>query len=97
VGEVIRGSRSRDNGRTWSPPEYIGPATPGEARSHGVFLALGCKLWAFHARYGRGKGRFAGLGMEAFILDEKTNTWQSEGSRSTWPIRTPWNTTATST
>jgi len=97
VTEVNLGRRSADDGRTWGPLETIGPGIrdaerqPVEAHSHGVFLEHGGKLWVFLARFGIGEGRFAGLGMEAFSLDEATNAWESRGvvAKGIWPLREP--------
>lgn len=91
VGEVARGRRSKDDGRTWLPVEDIGLSVPGEARSHGVFLAHNDQLWAFHARFGKGKGQFPHLAMEAIVLDKATDRWTSKGivAQGIWPLREP--------
>ena len=88
--------RSTDGGRTWSVRESIGPgiAEGGkrvEAHSHGVFLSHKGVLWAFLARFGKGEGRFKGLCMEAFVLNETNGTWESKGivGRGIWPLRAP--------
>jgi hypothetical protein len=91
-GEVVLGRRSTDDCRTWSDVEAIGPTVEGEGRSHGVFLAHGGRLWAFHSRFGKGEGRmFPGLGMEAFILNEETDAWEPQGivAQGFWPLREP--------
>jgi len=89
--EVARGRRSSDGGTTWGPVEVIGPGAPGEGHSHGVFLSTGGTLWAFHARFGRGEGRFAGLCMEAFVLDDARDGWLPRGvvAEGIWPLQEP--------
>ena len=96
VTEVNRGRRSTDDCLTWSEVEMIGPGVgPPDARteahSHGVFLSREGVLWAFLARFGQGEGRFAGLSMEAFTLDEKADRWESRGivAKGIWPLRKP--------
>lgn len=91
-GEVVLGRRSSDDCHTWSDVEPIGPTVEGEGRSHGVFLAHGGRLWAFHSRFGKGQGRmFPGLGMEAFTLNELTDAWETQGvvAQGFWPLREP--------
>ncbi len=89
--EVVQGRRSRDGGATWSPVERIGPGGDGEANSHGVFLSREGVLWAFLARFGKGEGRFPGLAMEAFVLNEAADRWESRGvvARGVWPLQAP--------
>ena len=92
VGEVALGRRSADDCHTWSEVEAIGPSIEGEGRSHGVFLEHGGKLWAFHSRFGKGEGRmFPGLSMEAFTLNEATDTWEAQGiaADNFWPMMEP--------
>ncbi len=96
VGEIVRGRRSSDDTQTWGPVEMLGPGVKEngkmvEAHSHGVFLKQNNRLWAFLARFGRGKGHFAGLAMEAFLLDEENDCWQSQGvvAQGIWPLREP--------
>jgi len=91
--ETLRCRRSVDGGRTWTSPEFIGPGFPGEERhSHGVFLKHQDRLWAFAARFGEGEpGRFPGLKTEAFILNETTDQWESQGivAQNCWPMDHP--------
>lgn len=96
VSEVNHGRRSQDGGRTWTEVEVIGPGViehgeAVEAHSHGVFLSHDGELWALLARFGRGEGRFRGLCMDAFVLDEATDRWQSRGvvGQGIWPLREP--------
>jgi hypothetical protein len=96
VTEVNHGKRSTDVGRTWSERFAIGPGVTEDGRrtwahSHGVFLSREGTLWAFLARFGQGDGRFAGLRMEAFALDEEMDRWASRGvvAQGIWPLREP--------
>ncbi len=91
ASEIVRGRRSSDGGLTWSEVETIGVGSEQEGNSHGVFLVHEDRLWAFHARFGRGEGRFAGLCMEAFTPAEATGAWQSRGivGRGIWPLQEP--------
>jgi hypothetical protein len=91
VTEINRGSRSRDGGRTWSTPETIGPGGEEEGNSHGVFLEHKGQFWSFMARFGKGEGQFPGLCMDAYILDEATDTWQAKGvvGKGIWPLKAP--------
>ena len=96
ITEVLLGRRSMDDGKTWGSVEMIGPGggpedARTEANSHGVFLEYDGRLWAFAARFGRGKGRFKGLGMEAFVLNEDTDAWESQGvvAKGVWPLQKP--------
>ena len=96
VSEVNHGRRSHDGGRTWTRTEVIGPGVVEagramEAHSHGVFLSRRGELWALLARFGKGEGRFRGLCMEAFVLDESTDRWRSRGvaAKGIWPLREP--------
>jgi len=91
--ETLRCRRSVDGGRTWTEPEFIGPGFRGEERhSHGVFLKHQGRLWAFAARFGEGEpGRFRGLKTEAFVLNETTDQWESQGivAQNCWPMDHP--------
>jgi hypothetical protein len=91
VTEITRGSRSQDEGYTWSAPETIAPGNDAEGNSHGVFLSRDGVLWCFMARFGKGKGQFPGLAMDAYTLDEATNSWRHQGvvGRGIWPLKAP--------
>jgi hypothetical protein len=91
VTEINRGSRSSDGGLTWSLPETIGPGSDEEGNSHGVFLSRDGVLWCFMARFGKGKGQFPGLCMDAYTLDDATNSWQHRGvvGQGIWPLKAP--------
>ena len=92
--ETLQGRRSIDGGRTWGDVEMIGPGFDGpERHSHGVFMKHQGRLWTFAARFGKGtKGRrFPGLCAEAFVLNEQTDKWDSQGIVMTncWPYDEP--------
>ena len=91
ASEIVRGRRSSDGGLTWSEVETIGVGSEEEGNSHGVFLVHEGGLWALHARFGRGEGRFPGLCMEAFTPAEATGAWRSRGivGRGIWPLQEP--------
>jgi hypothetical protein len=92
--ETLQGRRSSDPLGEWSPVEVIGPGFEGpERHSHGVYLEHKGELWTICARFGSGaKGRkFDGLGAEAFVLNEKTDRWESRGRvmENCWPYDEP--------
>ena len=77
--QIIRGRRSRDNGRTWSEPEVIAPGSPdGDRHETAPMLSLDGTLWAFIGRFGPGPnyGRNS-LGMELYFLDKDTGHFQA--------------------
>lgn len=80
VGEsLIRGRRSQDGGRTWSGVETIA----GDDKKQGVlyvpvaFLSHDGTLYAFVTNMKGGPDLVQHC--EAFVLDEKTDTWVSRG------------------
>lgn len=92
--ETLQGRRAKDALGDWSAVEIIGPGFGGpERHSHGVFLEHKGQLWTFAARFGVGaKGRrFTGLKAEAFVLNEKTDGWESRGivMNNCWPYDQP--------
>lgn len=92
--ETLQGRRSTDRGETWSDLEVIGPGFKGEDRhSHGIFMEHQGKLWTICSRFGIGKPakRFPGLQAEAFVLNEKTDQWESQGivMENCWPYDEP--------
>jgi hypothetical protein len=92
--ETLRGKRSTDGGRTWSPLEIIGPGFPGDERhSHGVLTVHRGNVWTIAARFGVGVPgkKFPGLQAEAFVLDRATERWQSRGvvMKNCWPYDAP--------
>ncbi|WP_417387674.1 exo-alpha-sialidase [Gimesia sp.] len=92
--ETLQGRRSLDGGKTWTELEMIGPGFEGpERHSHGVLLEHQGKLWTICSRFGVGKSarRFPGLTGEAFVLNEKTDQWESKGNvmQNCWPYDEP--------
>lgn len=94
--ESLQGSSSSDGGLTWTPRQIIARPRDGEPNfSHTAFLPLNGELWTFAARF-RGLReepglKFPDLQVEALVLDEKTDTWQSRGTvgRGMWPYVQP--------
>ena len=92
--ERLQGRRSTDGCRTWSDLEVIAPDLEGPAcRSHGVLFVHKGQLWTICARFGEGlpAKRFPCLQAEAFILNEKTGRWDSQGvvMQNCWPCNEP--------
>lgn len=92
--ETMQGRRSSDGGKSWSDVEMIAPGFEGlERHSHGVYLENDGQLWTFAARFGLGTEarRFPGLSAEAFVLNERTNAWESQGKvmENCWPYDEP--------
>ena len=93
--ETLQGRRSTDGGKTWSELEVIGSDLPGaDRRSHAAYLKHKGQLWTFAARFGTGDEpakRFKGLQAEAFVLNEKTDKWDSKGivMKNCWPYEEP--------
>jgi len=72
----------------------IGPGFDGpERHSHGVLFVHQGEVWTICARFGVGPlGRwFPGLQAEAFVLDDRTDRWESRGvvMRNCWPYGAP--------
>ncbi|WP_278468852.1 exo-alpha-sialidase [Gimesia maris] len=92
--ETLQGRRSEDGGKTWSGLEMIGPGFEGpERHSHGILLKHQGKLWTICSRFGVGQParRFPGLQGEAFVLNDKTDQWESKGivMQKCWPYDEP--------
>jgi hypothetical protein len=81
---------SNDGGKTWSPVATIDAGSePGVGVSHGVFLPLEGRLWAFHGAY---TGTMQNVHTRCYLLDKATGTWQHlstvlEGGF--WPLGEP--------
>lgn len=88
--EEARFSISDDGGQTWSPVATIDPGEePGVGVSHGVFLSLHGRLWAFHGAY---TGTMRGVHTRCYVLDEPSGTWQRRGTvveGGFWPLGEP--------
>ena len=92
--ETLQGRHTKDPLGKWSPVEIIAPGYEGlDRHSHGVYLEHNGELWTFPARFGVGAEgeRFTGLGAEAFVLNEKTGTWENRGRvmDNCWPYDEP--------
>ena len=92
--ETLQGRRSTDGGKTWTDVEIIAPGfKDAERHSHGILFVHDDKLWTICARWGKGKSgtKFLGLKGEAFVLDENTNRWNSQGivMENCWPYDQP--------
>ncbi len=87
--EIAQGRRSRDDGRTWEPVELISSGSEKHGVSHGSLLSHDGTLWAFCGRF---TGFRQNTAMEAFVLAEKANRWQSRGivaGEGFWPMAEP--------
>jgi hypothetical protein len=87
--EVVQGSRSYDNGRTWSAVEMIAPGDDKTAESHGVFLSFKGSLWLFVSNF---TGWRQGTKTKAYVLDERASQWVSKGivaGDDFWPMVEP--------
>ncbi len=85
--EEARFCTSTDGGRTWSPVATIDCGDePGIGVSHGVFLPLNGRLWAFHGAY---SGTMKAVHTRAYLLDDDTGQWLSKGTvigEGFWPL-----------
>lgn len=92
--ETLQGRRSADGGKAWSDIEVIGPGFNGPLRhSHGILFVHDNELWTICSRFGIGTEgkRFPGLQGEAFVLDNATGRWESQGvvMKDCWPYDEP--------
>ncbi len=88
--EEARFTVSDDGGRTWSEVHTIDSAgEPGLGASHGVFLSLSGRLWAFHGAY---HGTMQEVHTRCYLLDEARGAWQPRGvviQDGFWPLNGP--------
>jgi hypothetical protein len=88
--EEARFSVSADGGRTWNPVATIDRGDePGIGVSHGVFLPLNGRLWAFHGAY---RGTMKDVHTRTYLLDDETGQWLSKGTvigGGFWPLGEP--------
>ncbi len=92
--ETLQGRRSTDGCATWSHLEVIAPGFKiSECHSHGILMVHKDELWTICSRFGTGPKarRFPGLKAEAFVLNEKTDKWESRGivMQNCWPYDQP--------
>jgi hypothetical protein len=88
--EEARFCTSSDDGATWSAMETLDAGLEaGIGVSHGVFLSLHERLWAFHAAY---SGTMQNVHTRAYRLDEALRTWEARGTvigDGFWPLGEP--------
>ena len=87
--EEARFCVSDDEGRSWSEVKTIDSGDGSIGVSHGSFLSHKGALWAFMGAY---TGTMEGIHTRAYLLDEKTNTWEAKGSiigDGFWPMQEP--------
>lgn len=92
--EEARVCHSDDGGRSWSGVTTIDAGLePGIGVSHGVFLSLGGRLWAFHGAY---TGTMQQVHTRGYLLNEASGEWEPQGvliSDGFWPLGEPWRLT----
>lgn len=90
ASEIANYSISFDGGKHWSDPKLIDDGREDNlAVSHGVFLRVAGKLWAFHGAF---YGRMQDIHTRAYSLDDATNEWIPHGvvvSDGFWPMQEP--------
>jgi hypothetical protein len=90
VSEEAQYRVSDDAGKTWSELRVIDPGEEKDlAVSHGVFLSLNGKLWAFHGGY---YNKMERIHTRAYSLDETTGQWVKHGivlENGFWPMNQP--------
>lgn len=81
---------SADDGKTWSAVKTIDRGLePGIGVSHGVFLSLNGRLWAFHGAY---SGTLQNVHTRVYLLDESGDAWRYQGrvvEGGFWPLGEP--------
>ncbi len=92
-GEVVLVSESSDSGKTWSEAKVLAPGDgkggTEYSNSHGTLLSHDGKLWGFFQHWAGGWDN--PLATEAFLLNEETGEWESQGvvARQGWPLDRP--------
>jgi hypothetical protein len=88
--EEARFTTSDDGAKTWSLVATIDAGDePGVGVSHGVFLPLRGRLWAFHGAY---TGTMQNVHTRCYLLDDTSGTWQHKGTvieGGFWPLGEP--------
>lgn len=88
--EEARFRVSDDQGRTWTDVATLDRGRePGASVSHGVFLARGDQLWAFHGAF---TGFLGDVRTNAYLWNEARGTWESQGTvigDKFWPCQEP--------
>jgi hypothetical protein len=88
--EEARFSTSDDGGKTWNAVATVDAGNePGVGVSHGVFLSLKGRLWAFHGAY---TGTMQDVHTRCYLLDDSNGTWQQRGTvieGGFWPLGEP--------
>ena len=90
--EEARFSTSDDGGKTWNAVATMDAGDePGVGVSHGVFLSLKGRLWAFHGAY---TGTMQDVHTRCYLLDDSNGTWQQQRHRHRGWILAAWRTAA---
>jgi hypothetical protein len=88
--EEARFCTSDDGGQTWSAVATIDAGDEaGIGVSHGVFLSLEGRLWAFHGAY---TGTMQNVHTRAYVLGESGGKWERKGTTiegGFWPLGEP--------
>ncbi len=92
-GEVVLVNESTDGGKTWTEAKILangdGKGGVEYSNSHGTLLSRDGKLWGFFQHWAGGWDN--PLATEAFLLNEETGEWESQGvvARQGWPLDRP--------
>ncbi len=89
AGEEARGRVSSDGGRTWSDTFLIDDGGDAMAVSHGAFLSVNDRLWAFQGAF---EGKRKNVHTRAWLLDETSGDWIPQGKvigGGFWPMEQP--------
>lgn len=90
ASEVANYAISSDGGATWTSPQLIDDGDqPQQAVSHGVFVVLDGRLWAFHGAF---RGRMQDIRTHAYSFDDANRLWVGHGTvipNGFWPMQSP--------